>query len=98
MKTKVFVWSVIFILFLSSQVIAEKHQLPEVPRISAILAYERYKTGKVILVNAMNDEGHKKNHILGAINMPNDGPSDLQRIREGGLVFPPDTEIIVYCK
>jgi hypothetical protein len=97
MKTRIFVCNVIVLLFLSNYIPAEEHRFPEITRISAIVAYERFKTGKTIIVDSMNVDAYKKYHILGAISMPNDGPADLQRIRDRGVEFPPNTEIIVYC-
>jgi rhodanese-related sulfurtransferase len=97
MKKRIFVCSVIILLCLSNYISAEEHQSPEIPRISAIVAYEKFKTGKSIIVDAMNEQTYKKYHILGAISMPNDGPADRQRIRDRGVEFPPNTEIIAYC-
>lgn len=98
MKTKIFVCSVIILLFLSNYISAEEQRFPEIPRISAIVAYEKFKTGKTIIVDTMSEQGYKSiGHILGAISMPGDGPADLQRIRDKGVLFPPNTEILVYC-
>jgi rhodanese-related sulfurtransferase len=76
---------------------SEVHQLPEVPRISADMAYLKYKTGTVMIVDAMNKECYAKYHILGAISLPGDGPGDFERIRQAKLLIPLDKEIIVYC-
>lgn len=70
---------------------------PEVPRINAVLAYQKFQTGKTILIDAMDPQTFARRHIIGAINLPNDGPEDRQRIREMVIPFPPDQEILVYC-
>ncbi len=89
----------ILILFFSSNLrgISAEHQLPEAPRISADMAYLKYKTGTITIVDAMNKECYAKYHILGAINLPNDGPADIERIKNANLPIPINKEIIVYC-
>jgi rhodanese-related sulfurtransferase len=74
-----------------------EHQLPEVPRISADMAYLEYKTGTVLIVDAMNKECYAKYHILGAVSLPGDGPADIERIKNANLPIPINKEIIVYC-
>jgi len=76
---------------------SEEHQLPEVPRISAELAYLKYKAGIVIIIDSMPKETYAKYHIVGAINLPNDGPADIERIKNANLPIPINKEIIVYC-
>jgi rhodanese-related sulfurtransferase len=73
-------------------------KLPEVPRIDAKMAYFKYKAGQVILVDAMDQKTFAKKHILGSICLPNDGPVDIERIRNMNIPFPKDKEIIVYCE
>ena len=85
------------ILIFASQGVAQpKH--PEVPRIDAKMAYFKYKAGQVILVDAMDQKTFAKKHILGSICLPNDGPADIERIRNMNIPFPKDKEIIVYCE
>lgn len=69
----------------------------EVPRIDAAMAFYKYKAGNTILIDAMSSKTFIKKHILGSINLPNDGPQDIERIRNMKLPFPKDKEIIVYC-
>jgi rhodanese-related sulfurtransferase len=76
---------------------SEERQLPEVPRISAELAYLKYKAGIVIIIDAMPIGAYGKYHVLGALNLPNDGPADLERIKNANLLIPKNKEIIVYC-
>jgi len=85
------------VLIFSNQAIAQSRH-PEVPRISAEMAYYKYKTGKVILVDAMDQRTFAKKHILGSISLPNDGARDIERIRNMEIPFPKDTEFIVYCE
>ena len=85
------------ILILSGQAVAQIKG-PEVPRISAEMAYYKYKTGKVILVDAMDQRTFAKKHILGSISLPNDGARDIECIRNMEIPFPKDTEFIVYCE
>lgn len=70
---------------------------PEVPRIDAQMAFYIYKQGNVILIDAMGPETFAKKHILGSINIRNDGPQDIERVRNMELPFPKDKNILVYC-
>ncbi len=85
------------ILILSSPGVGQR-KLPEVPRIDAKMAYFKYKAGQVILVDAMDYRTFAKKHILGSISLPNDGPADIERIRNMEIPFPKDKEILVYCE
>ncbi len=69
----------------------------QVPRISATAALQKYNSGKVIVVDAMNSKTYRKYHILGAISLPGDGKADLERIERGRLPIPKNQGIIVYC-
>lgn len=71
--------------------------LPEVPRIDATMAYYKYKAGNTILIDSMTRGTFAKRHALGAINLPNDGPGDLERIMNMELPLSKDKEILVYC-
>ncbi len=70
---------------------------PDVTRISAEVAYFKYKSGNVILIDAMSPEVYADKHILGAINIPNRHVEDRERLRETDFDFPVDKEIIIYC-
>ena len=76
---------------------SEVHQFPEVTRISAYMAYLNYKAGTVIFIDAMPKVTYAKYHIIGAINLPNDGPADIERIKNANLPIPTNIEIIIYC-
>lgn len=71
--------------------------IQKIPRISAELAYIRYKSGKVIFADSMNARTYAKYHILGAISLPGDGPADLARITKAKLPISRNTAIMVYC-
>jgi rhodanese-related sulfurtransferase len=96
MKKLVALFLMIFMACVS-QVGGEIRDRSEVPRISAILAYEKFKTGKTILVDANPEATFSKKHILGSFNIPNDGAQDIARMREMILPFKPEQEIVVYC-
>ncbi len=67
---------------------------PDVPRISALEAYTKYKAGKAIIIQA-GGEAYEKRHIVGAYNVPEG------RVSHGDVQLPnfPDSgvEIFVYC-
>ncbi len=72
-------------------------RLPEIPKIDATMAFYKYKAGNTILIDAMPAHDFVKRHILGSINLPNDGSRDIERIRNMKIPFPRDKEILVYC-
>ncbi|WP_232507934.1 rhodanese-like domain-containing protein [Desulfobacula toluolica] len=74
-----------------------QYLLSKVPRISAEMALLMYKSGKVIIADAMNKRTYKKYHILGSINLPGDGKKDLDRISMAKLPISKNKKIIVYC-
>ena len=76
----------------------EELSITEVPRISAAVAYFKYKSGYVVFIDAMNPKAFAYKHILGAINIPNNGAKDIERLREMDLPFSPQQEVIVYCE
>jgi hypothetical protein len=86
----------IVLLFFSNQGAAQT-VYPEVPRIDSKMAYYKYKAGDSIIIDAMPPSTYAKKHILGAINLPNDGPEDRERIMNMEIPFPKDKEILVYC-
>ena len=70
---------------------------PEVPRIDAKMALYKYKAGNTIFVDAMPAHDFRKRHVSGSMNIPNDGPQDIARVRKMKLPFPKNQPIIVYC-
>ena len=69
-------------------------KFPEVPRISAFEVYEKFKAGKVILVQA-GGEAWDRRHIVGAYNVPSE---DILYGRAEPPAFPKTgIEIITYC-
>lgn len=96
MKKYLFIF-LLSILIFSGQA-GGQPKLPEVPRIDAKMAYYKFRAGTVILVDAMDHKTFAKKHILGSISLPNDGPADIERIRNMNIPFPKDREIIVYCE
>jgi rhodanese-related sulfurtransferase len=97
MKKVLFCLLIVWLLLLLNDSAAQEHQLLEVPRISAELALLKHKAGTVVLIDAMPNITYAKYHILGAINLPNDGEADRERIRRTKLPIPLNREIIVYC-
>lgn len=69
----------------------------DIPRISARAAYGKFLKGNILLVDSMSERTYAKYHIVGAINLPNDGAEDLARIAAADLQVPFDREVIVYC-
>jgi hypothetical protein len=67
---------------------------PEVPRISAFEAYQKYKAGKAILVQA-GGEGYERRHILGAHDV------NGEKVGQGQIPLPNfpmrGLEIYTYC-
>jgi rhodanese-related sulfurtransferase len=90
----IFIVIMIMALFISG---LAPMQNPEVPRVDAKMAYNLYRQGQVILIDAMGPKTFAKKHILGSINIPNDGPEDLERVRNMQIPFPREKEILVYC-
>ena len=77
---------------------ASQEDLSTVKRISAAEAYAKYKKGDAIFVDAMGPHAYAKKHIVGSINMPNDGPQDIQALRDMTIPFALDQEFVVYCQ
>lgn len=69
----------------------------EAPRISAAEAYKLFKTGDVIFVDANPPHAYAQKHILGSVNIPNDGAKDIEYLRNTELPFSKDLKIITYC-
>lgn len=86
----------LFLLLTQVSVYAEQRN-PQVPRISASTAYKKFMNGDAILIDANPASTYQKTHILGSINMPNDGPEDIEKFRSMPLSFALTDEIIVYC-
>ncbi len=69
----------------------------EAPRISAAEAYKIFKTGDAIFVDANPPEAYARKHILGSVNIPNDGAKDIEYLRNTELPFDKDMKLITYC-
>jgi rhodanese-related sulfurtransferase len=78
-------------------VYAQSAVVSDIPRINARVAYAKFMKGDIILVDAMPEATYRKYHILGAINLPNDGPEDLARVDAADLQIPFNKGILVYC-
>ncbi len=90
--------SILLAVFISAAAAtAQGNAISDIPRISARIAYNKFIKGNSILVDCMSERTYAKYHILGAINLPNDGAADLARIEAADLQIPFDKEIIVYC-
>jgi len=76
---------------------SQNEALSDIKRINARSAYGKFMQGNIVLVDAMPESTYIKYHILGAINLPNDGPEDLARVEAADLQIPFDKEILVYC-
>jgi hypothetical protein len=64
---------------------------PEVPRISALEAYNKYKAGKAILLYGGGDKFERR-HIVGSFNLDfKDRESMLRKFPKRGI------EIFTYC-
>lgn len=86
----------LFLLTANVSVYADQRN-PQVSRISATTAYKKFMNGTAILIDANPSSTYDKTHILGSINMPNDGPADIEKFRNTPLPFNLTDEIIVYC-
>ncbi len=69
----------------------------EAPRISAAEAYKMFKAGDAIFIDANPPHAYAEKHILGSVNLPNDGAKDIEYVRNAELTFPKDMKIITYC-
>jgi rhodanese-related sulfurtransferase len=76
---------------------AEAQDRSKIPTISARVAYKNFQSGKGIIVEAMSPESYEKGHLLGAINIPSNGPGDVAALREMDLQIAKDQDIYVYC-
>jgi rhodanese-related sulfurtransferase len=95
MRISIICTFIVFFIFLEQGNAQAIH--PEVPRIDSAMAFYKYKAGSIILIDAMDRKTFDRKHILGSINIPNDGPQDLERVRNMELPFPKDKNILVYC-
>lgn len=64
--------------------------------VSPLVAYNKYKKN-AWLVDAMPVVDYARSHAVGAINLPNDGADDIQKIRVMDMPFAKSDEIVVYC-
>jgi rhodanese-related sulfurtransferase len=69
----------------------------EAPRISAAEAYKIFKTGDAVFVDANPLDAYDRKHILGSVNIPNDGAKDIEALRNMELPFTKDKKLIIYC-
>lgn len=69
----------------------------EAPRISAATAYKMFKAGDAIFIDANPPESYARKHILGSINIPNDGPQDIDSVRNTEYPFSLDKKLVLYC-
>lgn len=69
----------------------------EAPRISAATAYKMFKAGNAIFIDANPPESYARKHILGSINIPNDGPQDIDSVRNTEYPFSLDKKLVLYC-
>lgn len=97
MKRLFFIHIIILLFFFLNIIFSEENQTQEIPRISAFLAYQKFKSGNIIIIDAMNKKRYEKYHVIGAINIPGDTNEDLKKIDEMPLQILPSKEIIVYC-
>ena len=64
---------------------------PEIPRVSAMEAYVKYKNGKAIILHA-GGVPYKERHIIGALNFDfKDREERIKRLPQKGF------EIFTYC-
>lgn len=91
------VLTAVMVIALSSTVSALEN-FPSSNMISAFEAYNKFKKGDAVFIDAMGTDKYAKMHILGAINMPNNGKKDLEFVRNMPMPFAIDQEIIVYCE
>lgn len=95
---KKYLWLFLASLLIITSLAASEVKYPEVPRIDAKMAYLYYKTGQAVLVDAMDRPTFLKKRILGSISLPNDGPQDIERIRNMEIPYPKEIIFIVYCE
>ncbi len=94
-------WIVLIVLLLNSlttSVLAEQAggdvTLPDIPRVSAFEAYQKYKAGKAIIIQA-GGISYEKRHIIGAILVEQE---DVTHGRTPLPDFPTEgIEIFTYC-
>jgi len=70
----------------------------DIPEISAKIAYKEFKNNKAVIIDSMPPEDYVgKGHMVGAINIPNNGPGDLDNLRSMNLSLEKNQVIYVYC-
>jgi rhodanese-related sulfurtransferase len=94
MKKAIFI---ILIAFMTTTTGYSAQKLSEIPRISSNTAFSKFSKGNAILIDANPESTYHKIHVLGSVNLPNDGPADIQKLRDMSLPFNINDEIIVYC-
>jgi rhodanese-related sulfurtransferase len=74
-----------------------KYEGKDVPTVSAKVAYKDFKSGKAVFVDCMPPEDFAVQHVVGAVNLPNNGPEDKAALQEASLPWSLDQVIYVYC-
>jgi len=97
MKISILYVLVVSAIFLDQGYTQTDQDRANVPRIDVTMAYYMYKQGSVVLIDAMGPQTFAQKHIVGSINIPNDGPQDLERVRNMNIPLPKDKIILVYC-
>jgi len=76
---------------ISQNSVGDRHDYPEVPRISGYEAKKIFEQGKLLLVNAHTPETFRRGHIIGSINIPGDA------VRSMNVNLPKDIIVAFYC-
>lgn len=71
--------------------------ISKIPTISARFAYKNFQSGKGMIAEAMAPESYEKLHLLGAVNIPANGPGDVTALKQSGLPISKDQDVYVYC-
>ena len=87
----------IFVIVMFTCLSSAHAKYDEAPRISAAEAYKIFKTGDAIFIDANPSHAYVEKHILGSVNIPNDGANDIEYVRNTELPFPKDMKLITYC-
>lgn len=88
---------IVFILILWSTIANAETKRQDIPKIKATTAYNEFKNGKAIIIDSMPSIDYEKEHMLGSINIQNDGRADLDKLRSMQLPFDKNQVIYVYC-
>lgn len=94
MKAVLIASLLVFLTFIGGAAYAK---YDEAPRISAVEAYKLFKSGDAIFIDANPPASYNKMHLLGSVNIPNDGPQDLETVRNTEYPIPKDMKLVTYC-